>query len=86
MTNKKIQKIMQHVEMGQYVVADKLVTDILIKESTNFEALYIKGVICGIFSKHEECKSYLIRAVKINPYHPFLQYNLAKSMSELGED
>jgi len=86
MTNKKIQKMMQHVEMGQYVVADRLATDILIKESSNFEALYIKGVICGIFSKHEECKSYLIRAVKINPNHPYLQYNLAKAMSELGEE
>lgn len=84
--NKQLQKIIDYIENGQLESADRLLVDILINDSSNFDALYMKGVICGMQSKYESCKSYLLKAEKINSNHAFLQYNLAKAISELGEE
>ena len=87
-TSKKnrLQKAIYFIEQAQLMKAEKLLSQILINDSLNFDALYLKGVVCGMQSRHEDCKSYLLKALSINPNHAFLRFNLAKAMSELGED
>ena len=82
----KLQKSLQYIHQGRLTEGDKLLNEILINDYLNFDAIYMKGIICGMQSKHAECKNYLLRAEKINSNHAFLQYNLAKSLSELGEE
>jgi predicted O-linked N-acetylglucosamine transferase (SPINDLY family) len=84
--NKLIQKIIDYIENGQLENADKLLDSILVIDTLNFDALFMKGVIFGMQSKYGSCKSYLLKAEKLNPNHAFLQYNLAKALSELGEE
>ena len=76
----------QYIEQGRFIDAENILNSLLINDAHNFDALYIKGVLCGMLSRHIECKNNLLKAEKINPNHPFLQYNLAKALSELGED
>jgi len=85
-TIQKLQNAIQFFQQGSLAEADKILSQVLIQNSNNFDALFIKGVICGIQSKHSDCKNYLLKAERINPNHAFVQFNLAKSMSELGED
>ena len=82
---KKIQKVMQLIQDNQLSKAEYILTDILIKDNKNFDALYIKGVIKGIQNKHEECKNYLVKAENINSEHGHLQYNLGKAYLELND-
>ena len=83
---RQLQKAIHYFEKRQFSSADKLLCEILIFDSSNFDALYLKGLVCGIQSNHLECKNYLLRALKLNSNHAYLQYNLAKALSELGED
>ena len=83
---KKIQKALEHFKNGKLIIAEKIVSELLINDSNNFEALFIKGVIDGINLKHHESKKYLMRACNINQNHGYLQFNLAKALSELGEE
>jgi len=85
-TIKNLQKSVYFIEHGIFKEAEKLLNQILISDSSNFDALYLKGIVYGIQSKHSDCKNYLLRAEIINPNHAFLQYNLAKAMTELGEE
>ncbi len=84
--SKVIIKAISYIDKNQLVQADNLLTSILINNSSFFDALYLKGIISGMQSKHEECKKYLLKAAKINPDNPYLQYNLAKSFSNLGDE
>jgi predicted O-linked N-acetylglucosamine transferase (SPINDLY family) len=82
----KFQKIVSLIQNNRFKEANNLIDKILLSDAHNFDALYFKGIIFGINSNHFECKRYLLEAEKINPNHSFLQYNLAKSLSEIGED
>lgn len=84
--DRKLKETIKLIESDQYEAADHLLNQILAEDSDNFDALYMKGVLSGIKSDHRACKSYLLKAEKSNLNHPFLQYNLAKAISELGED
>lgn len=84
--NKRIKKVIRYFEQGQLEVADKLLSEILLNDTSNFDALYIKGVISGIKCKYTESISYLLRAEEINPFHVLLQFNLAKVNSENGDE
>jgi len=82
---KKLQSAIKSIELGDLERADKLLTEILLNNSANFDALYFKGLVCGMQSRHEECKKYLLRALIINSNNAFLHYNLANAMTALGE-
>jgi len=82
--NKLLQKAIRNFEVGKLLIADELLSQILSRNPLNFDALYLKGVICGVQSKYENCKVHLLKCEIINPHHVNLQYNLAKVMTELG--
>ena len=84
--NKLLEKAIHNFELGELFNSDELLTQILIETPSNFEALYLKGVICGIQSKYEDCKIYLLKCENINPHHVNLQNNLARVMTELGHE
>ena len=82
----QLQKATLLIQQNRLNDADKLLTQLLINDSSNFEVLYLKGVVCGMRLKHEDCKKYLLKALNINSNHAFIHFNLAQAMSELGED
>jgi len=82
----ELRKVIKYIESGKYDSAQRLLNKILANDPINFDALYMSGVISGIKSDHEACINFLLKAEKINPNHAFLQYNLAKAISELGEE
>jgi len=85
-TIKYLQKSVHLIEKGLFKEAEKFLNQILLNDAHQFDALYLKGILYGMQSKHIDCKNYLLRAEVINPNHGFLQYNLAKAMTELGEE
>jgi tetratricopeptide (TPR) repeat protein len=84
--NKSIQKCIKLIEENKITFADNILTQILIKNNNDFDALYLKGVILGMQERHHECTEYLKKAEKINPNNGFLQFNLAKALSKIGEE
>ena len=55
-------------------------------QSKNFDALHILGVIRGMEGRHDEAKALFFKASKLDPNNPQLYFNLAKALSELGQD
>jgi len=74
----------QEFELGNLDEAEKLLNSVLKKEAKNFYALLILGVISGKKGNHLMAKKYLMKAVCINPNDSHAQFNLAKSLDELG--
>jgi tetratricopeptide (TPR) repeat protein/ADP-heptose:LPS heptosyltransferase len=66
--------------------AELLLNELLSINNKDFDVLYLKGLVCGIDGRHAECKAYLLRAEKINKNHPYLQYNLANALDEVGSN
>jgi hypothetical protein len=82
----QLKKIIELLQNEQAHKADALLNQYLLSYPNNFDALYLKGVICGSLSNTADCVSYLLRAEKINSDHELLQYNLAKALSDVGND
>jgi tetratricopeptide (TPR) repeat protein len=62
-----------------------LIETILKVQPKNFEANHLIGVICGIRNDHDKAKKYFEKALKTNNKDEWTCFNLAKSLTELGE-
>jgi len=66
--------------------AETILLQVLKSQSNNLPALEILGLIKASQGNPKESAAYLKRAVHINPSNPSTQYNLAKALSEIGDD
>lgn len=66
--------------------AETILLKVLKAQSNNLPALEILGLIKATQGSPKESATYLKRAVQINPNNPSTQYNLAKVLSEIGDD
>ncbi len=73
-------------EGGNFSQAKALLSIILNSHSKNFDALHIMGIIYGSENNHHEALKFFKKAAKINPTSEFININLAKALSECGND
>jgi len=66
--------------------AETILLQVLKKQSNSLPALEILGLIKASQGNPKESAVYLKRAILINPNNPSTQYNLAKVLSEIGDD
>lgn len=76
----------QNFQNGNLEQARLQLNDVLKMQPKNFDALHILGVIYGIKSNHKEALNYFRKAIKVNSLNNFVHFNLAKALSELGDD
>jgi len=62
-----------------------LLETILKVQPKSFEANHLIGVICGVQNDHAQAKKYFDKALKANNKDVWTYFNLAKSLTELGE-
>jgi tetratricopeptide (TPR) repeat protein len=72
-------------QSGQLDIAQSLTVKVLNIQSSNFDALYLSGVINGIKGLHDISAKQFKKAVAQAPQHPFAHFNLAKALMELGK-
>ena len=77
---------LQCFQSGNHDEAEIILFKVLGTEPKNFDALHIYGVLKGIKNQHHEALGFFRKALKINPNHSFLNFNIAKAFSEIGED
>lgn len=85
-TNILLQQAIKNFEEGNLNQTKLLLENILRIQPKNFLALHIMGVTLGIQNNHEEALNYLLKAVKLNPNDGYVNFNLAKALSETGKD
>ena len=66
--------------------AKHLLVMLLEVQSKNFDALHIMGVLLGMEEQHQEAILHFKQAIKVNPNHNLVHFNLAKALSETGDD
>ena len=81
-----IQQAVQYFQSGNFPGAANLLSRVLQIQPKNFDALHILGVIKGLQNDPKEAKRLLQLAVKIDDKNNFVHFNLAKALSDLGED
>ena len=85
-TNSLLQEATQNIKRNNLVEAKVLLLKILDTEPRNFDALNIIGVITGKENNHIEAINFFKKAQKIRPDNNLINFNLAKSFSEVGND
>ena len=75
-----------HFEQGNLDAAEQMLSRVLQMHAKNFDALHILGVIKGIRNEQQEAIRLFKKAIAINANHNFVQFNLAKALSEVGKD
>ena len=81
-----LQQAINSFHQGNISQTKLLLNNVLKIQPKNFHALHIMGVTLGIENKHSEALNLLLRAVKINPSDNYVNFNLAKALSETGND
>lgn len=81
-----LQQAIQAFQGKNFDGADLILKRILQIESKNLPALHILGLIKVSQSSFREAADYLARAARINPNDASIQYNLAKVLSDMGND
>jgi len=84
--NSLLQDAINNFEKNNFVEAKVLLYKILDIEPKNFDALKIIGVIHGNENNHLEALNFFKKAQKIKPGDNLINFNLAKSFSEIGDD
>ncbi len=84
--NSLLQDAINNFKRNNFSEAKILLLKILKIEPKNFDALNITGVINGIENNHLEALNFFKKAQKIRPDHNIVNFNLAKSFSEIGND
>jgi tetratricopeptide (TPR) repeat protein len=89
MTNYKdqlLKQAMNYFQQGNFSHTKELLTYILKLQPRNFDALHMMGVVLGIENKHQEAIVFLAQAHKILPKHYYINFNLAKALSESNDN
>jgi protein O-GlcNAc transferase len=81
-----LQKAIQAFQGRNFDVADLILRRVLQADSKNLPALHILGLIKASQSNYREAADYLARAARIHPNDASIQYNLAKALSDSGND
>jgi protein O-GlcNAc transferase len=81
-----LQQAIQAFQAANFDEADSILKRILQVDSKNFPSLHILGLIKASQFKFREATDYLARAARIQPNDASLQYNLAKALSDSGND
>jgi len=81
-----VQQAIQAFQSGNFDGADLILRRVLQADSKNLSALHILGLIKASQSHYKEACDYLARAARIHPNDASLQYNLAKALSDSGND
>jgi predicted O-linked N-acetylglucosamine transferase (SPINDLY family) len=84
--NSLLQDAINNFRRNNFSEAKILLFKILDIEPKNFDALNIIGVINGNENNHLEALNFFKKAQKIRPDYNLINYNLAKSFSEIGKD
>lgn len=84
--NLLLQDAINNFKTNNFSEAKILLLKILNIEPRNFDALNITGVINGIENNHLAALNFFKKAQKIRPDHNIVNFNLAKSFSEIGND
>ncbi|QWD59900.1 glycosyltransferase family 41 protein [Polynucleobacter sp. MWH-UH35A] len=81
-----LQQAIQAFQNGNLESADLSLRRVLQVDSKNLPALHILGLIKVSQSNYKEAADYLTRAARIHPNDASIQYNLAKALSDSGND
>ena len=79
-------RAMQSFQGGDLDEAEKNLFQVLIIQSKNFDALHISGVVKGLRNQHQEALEFFRKALRIDPNNSFLNFNIAKAFSEVGDE
>lgn len=81
-----LQQAIQSFQSGNLESADLSLRRVLQTDSKNLPALHILGLIKASQSNYREAAGYLARAARVHPNDASIQYNLAKALSDSGND
>jgi len=81
-----LQQAIQAFQSRNLDGADLILKRVLQIDSKNLPALHILGLIKASQSKFREAADYLARAARIHPNDASIQYNLAKALTDSGND
>ena len=81
-----LQQAIQAFQSGNLESADLSLRRVLQADSKNLPALHILGLIKASQSNYRAAADYLTRAARIHPNDASIQYNLAKALSDSGND
>ena len=81
-----LQQAIQAFENGNLDSADLMLKRLLQVDAKNLPALSILGLIKASQANYKEAADYLGRAARIHPNDASIQYNLAKALSDSGND
>ncbi len=84
--NELFEAALYNFHNGNFSEAILLLRKILKIKPNDFDALHVMGVIYGIENEHREANYYFKKAIKLNPDNSFVNFNYAKSLSEMGLD
>ena len=84
--NQMMARALQCFQSGNHDEAELILIKVLGTQPKNFDALHILGVLKGIKNQHHEALEFFRKALRINSNDSFLNFNIAKAFSEIGED
>jgi len=74
------------LDKGELIKAKKKIDHIIINDHSNYDALYLKGFICGLERNYKESEKYLLRVINKFPNHISALFNLAITLENLGNN
>lgn len=77
---------LQAFQGGDFDHAKHCFSMLLDIQPKNFDALHIMGVLLGMEGMHQTAIGYFRRAIKVDANHNLVHFNLAKALSDTGED
>ena len=84
--NQMMVRALQCFQSGNHDEAELILIKVLGTQPRNFDALHILGVLKGIKNQHHEALEFFRKALRVNSNDSFLNFNIAKAFSEIGED
>ncbi len=79
-------RAVQSYHAGYLDEVELILSQVLTKQSRNIEALQLLGVVKGVKHLHREALELFRKALKIDPNNSFLHFNIAKALSEMGDE
>ena len=81
-----LQQAIQAFQGGNFERAESILVKILKADSKNLTAFIVFGLIKASQAKYKEASDFLSKAARIKPNDALIEYNLAKALSDLGND